>query len=219
MRDRSRDRGGEDDSGDDEHPKADLDLAEHCEREVETSVEEDHRDPEREQELGAEGVEGHIDHVQHRAAEDRAEEDKHEDLGYAQQAGDQAGCHCRAQEEAQGEENLLGHQILSSRLGLSGFLLGGSHGPMGAPSSASLATSPAVTSSRRTTMPAPRATVIRTRLASSRASSKASSALVASSVSFLARFSAVSAIASNRCSSGPRKMRLVSAAFPARSSR
>ena len=61
-------------------PEPDPDPAQDVEREVEPAVEEDQRDAEGEDELRAERVERHVDHVEHRRAEQGAEEHQQQDL-------------------------------------------------------------------------------------------------------------------------------------------
>ena len=90
-------------------PSLDPHLAEDPERQVEPSIEEDHRDAEGEDELRAERVERHVDDVEHRGAEKGAEEDEQKDLGNPSQAGKEACRQCRAQHEAERQKHVAGH--------------------------------------------------------------------------------------------------------------
>ena len=61
-----------------EEPEPDSDATEHADRELQPAVEEDERDAERQQELGARRVERDVDHVGDRRPEQRPAEEEHE---------------------------------------------------------------------------------------------------------------------------------------------
>ena len=145
------DDGGDDDAEHGEQAEAQPDLAQDLQRQVQPAVEEDRRDAEGEHELGAERVQRDVEHVQRRGPQERPDAQQEHDLGDAQQRGQQAGQEAGHEQQAQRQDDVARH---GSRLACC--------------SSASRATSHAVSSSRMISTPAPRPTTTRVFFASLR---------------------------------------------------
>ena len=125
------------------------------ERQVQPAVEQDRRDAEREQELRAERVERHVDDVERRRPERRADRDQQHDLRQAHDVGQHARREAGGQQQAEGEDDVARQAASrSSRR-----------------SSARRTTSCTVMSSSTITTPAPIATATSSRRALSRAAS------------------------------------------------